>query len=227
MKQNTVIQLNTPGSEPQDPLTELLRNGARTLIQEAVKAEFEEFLSKFADERLEDGRRAVVKNGFLPKREIQTGIGAVEVEVPKARDRRPGNEKVKFNSGLLPPYLRKPMSVENLLPWLYLKGISAGDFQEALSSLLSPNAAGLSSSTICRLKQQWLDEHDDWSKGSLAKKRYVYWWADGVYFNVRGEEANSCVLVIVGVTKTGHKEFVTIEEGLRESERWCPTSCGI
>lgn len=218
MKQNTVIQLNTPGSAPEDPLTELLRNGARTLIQEAVKAEFEEFLSKFADERLEDGRRAVVKNGFLPKREIQTGIGAVEVEVPKARDRRPGNEKAKFNSGLLPPYLRKTMSVENLLPWLYLKGISAGDFQEALSSLLGPNAAGLSSSTVCRLKQQWLDEHDDWSRGSLAKKRYVYWWADGVYFNVRGEEANSCVLVIVGVTKTGHKEFVAIEEGLRESE---------
>ncbi len=218
MNQNTVIQLNTPGAGAEDPLTEFLRNGARTLIQKAVQAEFEEFLAKFANERLEDGRRAVVKNGSLPKREIQTGIGAVEVEVPKARDRRPNSEKAKFNSSLLPPYFRKTMSVENLLPWLYLKGISAGDFQEALSSLLGPNAAGLSPSTICRLKQQWLDEHVAWSKGSLAKKRYVYWWADGVYFNVRGEEANSCILVIIGVTKTGHKEFVAIEEGLRESE---------
>jgi len=218
MKQNTVIQLKKPGSEPEDPLTQLLRSGARTLIQEAVRAEFDEFLAKFANERLEDGRQAVVKNGHLPKREIQTGIGAVEVQVPKARDRRLGKNKVKFNSGLVPPYLKKTMSVENLLPWLYLKGISTGDFQEALTSLLGPNAAGLSPATISRLKQQWLVEHDTWSKRSLAKKRYVYWWVDGVHFNIRGEDARSCILVIIGVTETGHKEFVAIEEGLRESE---------
>ena len=218
MKQNTVIQLKKPGSEPEDPLTQLLRSGARTLIQEAVRAEFDEFLAKFANERLEDGRQAVVKNGYLPKREVQTGIGAVEVQVPKARDRRPGENKAKFNSGLIPPYLKKTMSVENLLPWLYLKGISTGDFQEALTSLLGPNAAGLSLSTISRLKLQWIDEHDSWSKRNLAKKRYVYWWADGVHFSIRGEDANSCILVIIGVTETGHKEFVAIEEGLRESE---------
>ena len=183
-----------------------------------MRAEFDEFLAKFANERLEDGRQAVVKNGHLPKREIQTGIGAVEVQVPKARDRRLGKNKVKFNSGLVPPYLKKTMSVENLLPWLYLKGISTGDFQEALTSLLGPNAAGLSPATISRLKQQWLVEHDTWSKRSLAKKRYVYWWVDGVHFNIRGEDAKSCILVIIGVTETGHKEFVAIEEGLRESE---------
>lgn len=218
MKQNTVIQLKKPGSEPEDPLTQLLRSGARTLIQEAVRAEFDEFLAKFANERLEDGRQAVVKNGYLPKREVQTGVGAVEVQVPKARDRRPGKDKAKFNSGLVPPYLKKTMSVENLLPWLYLKGISTGDFQEALTSLLGPNAAGLSPSTISRLKQQWIEEHEAWSKRSLVKKRYVYWWADGVHFSIRGEDADSCILVIVGVTETGHKEFVAIEEGLKESE---------
>ena len=173
MKQNTVIELKKPGSEPEDPLTQLLRSGARTLIQEAVKAEFDEFLAKFANERLEDGRQAVVKNGYLPKREVQTGIGAVEVQVPKARDRRPGKNKAKFNSGLVPPYLKKTMSVVNLLPWLYLKGISTGDFQEALTSLLGPNAAGLSPSTISRLKQQWIEEHDAWSKRSLAKTASV------------------------------------------------------
>lgn len=218
MKQNTLIQLKKPGSEPEDPLTQLLRRGARTLIQEAVKAEFEEFLAQFTQERLEDGRQAVVKNGFLPKREIQTGIGAIEVQVPKARDRRPGSDKARFNSLFVPPYLKKTASVEGMLPWLYLKGISTGDFQEALASLLGPNAAGLSPSTISRLKQQWTEEHDRWSNRSLARKRYVYWWVDGIHFSIRGEDANSCILVVIGVTETGRKEFVAIEEGLRESE---------
>ncbi len=218
MTQNTVIQLNTPGAGPEDPLTELLRKGARRLIQEAVKAEFDDFLAQFTHERLENGKQAVVKNGFLPKREIQTGLGPVEVEVPKARDRRPGKSKARFNSSFLPPYLRRTQSIEGLLPCLYLKGLSTGDFQEALSSLLGPNAAGLSPSTISRLKQQWTEEHDAWSKRSLARKNYVYWWVDGIHFSIRGEDANSCILVIIGATETGQKEFVAIEEGLRESE---------
>lgn len=218
MNKNTVVRLKTPGSEPKDPLTKLLRDGARKLIQEAVQAEFDDFLAQFTDERLEDGRRAVVRNGFLPKREVQTGVGAVEVQVPKARDRRPVSDKAIFNSSLLPPYLKKTASVEGMLPWLYLKGISTGDFQEALSSLLGPDAAGLSPSTVSRLKQQWTEEHDSWSNRSLVRKRYVYWWVDGIHFSIRGEDANSCILVVIGVTETGQKEFVAIEEGLRESE---------
>lgn len=138
------------------------------------------------------------------------------VRIPKVRDR--SGSGVKFNSELVPPYLRRTKSVETLLPWLYLKGISTGDFQEALTAILGAEAKGLSPSTITRLKQTWEKEHQDWAKSSLAKKRYVYWWADGIHFNIRGENARSCILILIGVTESGHKEFVAIEEGLRESE---------
>jgi len=220
MNQNNVIEFKKPGAEPEDLLTDLLRTGAKRLIQEAVEAELESFLAHFAEQRLENGRQAIVRNGYLPERELQTGVGAVPVRIPKVRDKQgKRGSKVKFNSRLVPPYLRKTMSVENLLPWLYLKGLSTGDFQEALTSLLGPNAKGLSAPTISRLKTQWTDEHEAWTKRSLTKKRYVYWWADGVHFNIRGDDARSCILVVVGVTETGHKEFVAIEEGLRESEQ--------
>ena len=222
MKKNTVLELRRPAAvdtpqEPVDALTDLLRQGARALIQEAVEAELETFLAAFADKRLEDGRRAVVRNGHQPERTIQTGIGEVPVSVPKARDR--SGSGVKFTSQLVPPYLRRTQSVETLLPWLYLKGISTGDFSEALESLLGKGAKGLSAPTIARLKGQWQKERTSWSKESLAGKRYVYWWVDGVYFNIRGEDARSCIFVIVGATETGHKEFVAIEEGFRESEQ--------
>ncbi len=161
-----------------------------------------------------------MRNGYLPERELQTGVGAVPVRIPKVRDKQgKRGSKVKFNSRLVPPYLRKTMSVENLLPWLYLKGLSTGDFKEALASLLGPNAKGLSAPTISRLKAQWTAEHESWTKRSLTRKRYVYWWADGTHFNIRGDDARSCILVVIGVTETGHKEFVAIEEGLRESEQ--------
>ncbi len=222
MKKNTVLELRRPAAvdnpqEPVDALTDLLRQGARALIQEAVEAELETFLAAFADKRLKDGRRAVVRNGHQPERTIQTGIGEVPVSVPKARDR--SGSGVKFTSQLVPPYLRRTQSVETLLPWLYLKGISTGDFSEALESLLGKGAKGLSAPTIARLKGQWQKERTSWSKESLAGKRYVYWWVDGVYFNIRGEDARSCIFVIVGATETGHKEFVAIEEGFRESEQ--------
>ena len=136
MNQNNVIEFKKPGSEPKDLLTNLLRDGAKRLIQEAVEAELETFLAEFRAERLDNGHQAIVRNGHLPEREIQTGVGAIPVRVPKVRDKRPVKNKVKFNSSLVPPYLRKTMSVENLLPWLYLKGISTGDFKEALASLL-------------------------------------------------------------------------------------------
>lgn len=220
MKTDTVTKLKRPASAvqlpPDDPLTTLLREGAQKLIAQAVEAELQTLLERHADKRTEDGRLAVVRNGYLPERDFQTGIGSMPVRIPKVRDR--SGSGVKFNSELVPPYLRRTKSVETLLPWLYLKGISTGDFQEALTAILGAEAKGLSPSTITRLKQTWEKEHQDWAKSSLAEKRYVYWWADGIHFNIRGENAKSCILILIGVTESGHKEFVAIEEGLRESE---------
>lgn len=220
MKTDTVLKFRRPATAEQvgtdDPLTDLLRQGARKLIAQAVEAELEALLELHADKRTEDGQKAVVRNGYLPERDFQTGIGSMPVKIPKVRDR--SGSGIKFNSELVPPYLRRTKSVETLLPWLYLKGISTGDFQEALTAILGSDAKGLSAPTIARLKQTWEKEHQDWAKASLAKKRYVYWWADGIHFSIRGENARSCILILIGVTETGHKEFVAIEEGLRESE---------
>lgn len=165
----------------------------------------------------EQGHLQIVRNGYLPERSIQTGIGQVKVKVPKIRDK--SGQGIKFNSALLPPYLRKTKSVEEVLPWLYLKGISTGDFQEALAALLGSDAKGLSASTISRLKSVWEQEQAAWSRRSLASKRYVYIWADGVYFNIRSDDAKQCILVIIGVTELGKKEFIAIEDGYRESEQ--------
>jgi len=217
MDKNTVVELKKRDEISEDPLTELLRSGARKLIAEAVEAELQDFLIQFAELRDQQGRRQVVRNGYLPEREIQTGIGGIKVEVPKVRDK--SSRGIKFNSNLIPPYLRKTKSVEDLLPWLYLKGISTGDFQEALHALLGSNAQGLSSSTISRCKRIWEQEHEDWSRRRLEHQGYVYIWADGVYFNVRSDDAKQCILVIVGVTEQGRKEFIAIEDGYRESEQ--------
>ncbi|EGV28694.1 transposase mutator type [Thiorhodococcus drewsii AZ1] len=189
--------------------------GARELIAQAVEAELASFLAGYADQRLEDGRRVVVRNGYLPERTVQTGLGDVTVKVPKVRDRRGGG--AVFHSSLLPPYLKRSRSVEELIPWLYLKGISTGDYQEALGALLGDRAKGLSANTVVRLKQQWSEEHRRWSQRDLSDRRYVYWWADGVYSNVRQDD-RVCLLVIVGVTEHGHKELVAVEDGYRESE---------
>ena len=217
MDKNTIVELKKRDEISEDPLTELLRSGARKLIAEAVEAELQDFLIQFAELRDQQGRRQVVRNGYLPEREIQTGIGGIKVEIPKVRDK--GSQGIKFNSNLIPPYLRKTKSIEDLLPWLYLKGISTGDFQEALHALLGSNAQGLSSSTISRCKRIWEQEHEDWSRRRLEHKDYVYIWADGVYFNVRSDDAKQCILVIVGVTEQGRKEFIAIEDGYRESEQ--------
>lgn len=198
----------------EDPLTDLLRRGARQLILQAVEEELESFLAQHSSKTVDDGRRAVVRNGYLPKRTIQTGIGDVAIQVPKVRDR--SGSGIKFNSSLLPPYLKKTRSIEELLPWLYLKGISTGQYQEALEALLGEQAKGLSANTISRLKKRWLEEHSSWRRRSLAKKRYVYWWADGVYSKVRLDD-KLCLLVIIGVTDQGHKELVAVEDGYRES----------
>ena len=217
MKKHTVVGLKKPFEIAKDPLTELLRTGAKKLIAEAVEAELQDFLEQFTEYRNQLGQQQIVRNGYLPERELQTGIGPVTVKVPKVRDK--SGQGIKFNSALLPPYLRKTKSVENLLPWLYLKGISSGDFQEALRCLLGPNAQGLSAATISRCKRVWEEEHAAWNRRSLTNKRYIYIWADGVYFNVRSDDARQCILVIVGVTEQGRKEFVAIEDGYRESEQ--------
>jgi putative transposase len=217
MSKNKVIALKKPGEFSEDPLTEMLRVGARRLIADAVEAELQELLSQYAAFKNGQGHLQVVRNGYLPEREIQTGIGPVKIRVPKIRDK--SHQGIKFNSNLLPPYLRKTRSVEELLPWLYLKGISTGDFQETLQALLGKDAKGLSASTISRCKRVWEEEHEAWSRRSLEKKRYVYIWADGVYFNIRSDDARQCILVIIGVTEQGGKEFIAIEDGYRESEQ--------
>lgn len=215
MTKPTLEALSQPEQSITDGLHELIRNGARELIARAVEAELAEFMARYDETVLRDGRRAVVRNGHLPARTIQTGVGDVEVKVPRVRDR--SESGIPFHSKLLPPYLKRARSVEELLPWLYLKGVSTGDFQEALSSLLGDDAPGLSANTISRLKQQWSDEHRAWSQRDLAGERYVYWWADGIYSNVRQDD-RLCLLVIVGVTEHGRKQLVAVEDGYRESE---------
>jgi transposase-like protein len=215
MTKSTLRALSQPEEQVTDPLTELLRNGARELIAQAVEAELQVLLEQHAEHRLPDGRKAVVRNGYLPERTVQTGIGDVEIKVPKVRDR--SGSGVRFNSTLLPPYLKRARSIEELLPWLYLKGVSTGDYQDALSALLGDQAKGLSANTISRLKQHWIDEHRSWCQRDLSQKRYVYWWADGIYSNVRMDN-RLCLLVIIGVTEHRHKELVAVEDGFRESE---------
>jgi len=217
MSKSKVIAFKKPGEISEDPLTELLRAGARQLIANAVEAELFGYLQQFAAIKDEKGRQQVVRNGHLPEREIQTGIGPVAVRVPKVRDKR--GQGVKFNSRLLPPYIRRTKSIEETLPWLYLKGVSTGDFQEALQALLGRDAKGLSATTISRCKRLWEEEHDAWNRRRMENKRYVYIWADGVYFNIRSDDAKQCILVVVGVTEQGQKEFVAIEDGYRESEQ--------
>jgi putative transposase len=202
-----------------DILTEVLRHGATQLLAQAIQAEVAAFLEERSHLCDEYGRRQVVRNGSLPQRTILTGIGPVEVKQPRVQDRRPSEQREKFSSAILPPYLRKTRSIEELIPWLYLKGISTGDFSEALAALLGPQAKGLSATTVTRLKAVWQEEYDAWSKRSLAGRHYVYVWADGVHFNIRLEEDRQCILVLMGATADGHKELIALGDGFRESEQ--------
>jgi transposase-like protein len=173
LKKDTVVSIEEP-SATKDILTEVLREGAQKLLAEAVQAELEELLEEYEGQRDQQGRQRLVRNGYLPKREIQTGIGGIEVRLPRVRDRRSGEEeRIRFRSGLVPPYLRRSKSVEELLPLLYLKGISTGDFSEALSALLGPDAVGLSAKTISRLKGKWVQDYEKWRLRDLSPRRYV------------------------------------------------------
>jgi transposase-like protein len=220
MKKDNVIDFKNPEQIINDPITELLRQGARQLLTTALEVEITQYLNEYKAMTDEKGCQRIVRNGYLPEREIQTGIGQVPIRAPRIRDRQPDPQtgRIRFTSAILPPYLRRTKSIETLLPWLYLKGISTGDFTESLTSLLGKNAPGLSAATISRLKMVWQDDYKKWQQRDLSKKRYVYFWADGIYSNVRMDD-RQCLLVIIGATESGHKELVSIEGGIRESEQ--------
>jgi putative transposase len=218
MSKDNVIAIKKPDTFVDDPISEILRQGARSLITQALEIEIEIFINQYKDLRDQMGLQRIVRNGYLPERQIQTGIGPVSVKAPRIRDRHPSaSKRIPYSSTILPPYLRKTRSMEQLLPWLYLKGVSTGDFGDALAALVGKDAPGLSAPTIARLKTVWQQEYEQWQKRSLAGKRYVYFWADGVYCNVRMDDKH-CLLVIVGATVDGEKELVAIEGGFRESE---------
>ena len=198
-----------------DPVTDLLRAGAQELIQRAVEAELSELLSEDNDRRTEKGNAGVVRNGYLPERELQTGLGPVTVQIPKVRAKT--GEVVTFRSALVPPYIRKTKSLEAAPPWLYLKGVSSGEMGEALRVLVGPKAQGLSPSTVSRLKQIWAEEYRRECDARLDTDRWVHVWADGIYSGLRAEQARLCALVVIGVNEYGKKRFLVIEDGVRES----------
>ncbi len=222
MGQSSDNVVEFPSDSSRDVLTEILRKGARDLLAGAIEEEVNDYLRAREGLRDEAGRQQVVRNGYLPERTVQTGLGDVAVKKPRVRDRRSAEEREQFESSILPRYLRRTKSMEELLPWLYLKGVSTGDFSEALKALVGSDAPGLSATTITRLKSTWEQEYKDWSRRSLAGKRYAYLWADGVYFNVRLEDeanARQCILVLMGATPEGRKELIAVSDGYRESEQ--------
>ena len=230
---DTVLAMESSGAESRDVLTEILREGAQRMLVEAIENEVAEYIAAHAEKVDTDGRRLVVRNGHMPAREILTGLGPLEVTRPRVNDRRVDEDgrRFRFTSTILPPYLRRTKAIDELVPWLYLKGISTGDFPEALQALLGPSAEGLSATNICRLKRIWEEEWKDWTQRDLAGMQYAYVWADGIHFNVRLEdEANrkQCILVLMGATADGTKELIGITEGYRESEQsWSELLVGL
>lgn len=219
MRESNNSTIALPAVSSKDMLTEILREGAQRMLTQAIDAEVAEWIDGHAHVTNAAGRRQVVRNGYLPQRTITTGVGPVEVQQPRVLDRRGQEAAEPFSSKILPPYLRKTKSLEELIPWLYLKGVSTGDFSEALQALVGPSAEGLSASTVTRLKAVWEQEYDDWSQRSLEGKEYVYVWADGIHFNVRLEEDRQCILVLLGATVDGKKELIALADGYRESEQ--------
>jgi transposase-like protein len=200
------------------------------MLQRAVEAEVAEYIEAHCGALDDQGHRLVVRNGHTPERRIQTGLGDIPLKRPRVDDRRVDAEgnRMRFESKILPPYLRRTGAVEELLPWLYLKGVSSGDFSEALQALLGTDAPGLSASTIVRLKKVWEDDFAAWNRRSLAGKRYVYIWVDGIHFNIRLEEGHPCILVVMGATADGTKELIAVEDGARESaQSWKEVLLGL
>jgi putative transposase len=209
------------GTGTRDVLTEILRHGAVDLLATAVQAEAAAWINDRAHLTDAGGRRQVVRNGSLPEREVVTGIGPVKVRQPRVHDRRtPEQGGEKFTSAILPPYLRKTRSMEDLIPWLYLKGVSTGDFSEALAALIGVDTPGFSATTVTRLKESWEQDFKAWNTRDLTGKNYVYIWVDGIHFNIRlGEQDRQCILVVMGATADGDKELIAVADGFRESEQ--------
>ena len=226
---STVVRFPQPDAID-DPLTTVLRSGARRLLAHAIEAEAEAFLARMTEQRLADGRARFVRHGHGPARAVQTGIGPVGVQRVKIRDRAPaeGGERVRFTSQILPRWARRTKSLEALLPVLYLRGISTGDFQEALAALLGKEAPNLSPPVIARLKGDWQAEYERWQKRDLSARRYVYIWADGVYLQARMEPQAECMLVVIGATPEGRKELLGFQVGTRESaQSWRELLVGL
>jgi len=219
MRESTIDCFVLPVPQSRDVMTEILRAGAQKMLTQMIQQEVDDWLAEHEHLQDEQGRRQVVRNGFLPKRKIATGVGQVEVQQPRVRDRRPADQAEPFTSKILPPYLRKTKSIEELIPWLYLKGVSTGDFGDALKALVGPECPGLSATTVTRLKTVWEEEFREWNKRSLEGKEYVYVWADGVHFNIRLEEDRQCILVLMGAADDGKKELIAVVDGFRESEQ--------
>jgi transposase-like protein len=208
-----------PLPDGRDVLTEILRQGAREMLAKAIQAEVDDWIGNHAHLTDTDGRRQVVRNGSHPERDILTGLGPITVQQPRVLDRRSPDQRETFTPSVLPPYLRRTKNIDEAIPWLYLKGISTGDFPEALQGLFGVEAKGLSANTVTRLKAAWEEEYRAWNKRSLAGKQYVYVWVDGVHFNIRLEDGRQCILVMMGATAEGQKELIAIADGYRESEQ--------
>ncbi len=205
------------GQDPRSALEEVVREGARQMLAQALELEVSEYLQKHADKTDETGRRMVVRNGYLPQRQLLSGVGPLTIRQPRVDDRALANgQEERFSSSILPKYLKRMPSVSNLIPVLYLKGISTGDFTEALAAILGPAAPGLSATNIVRMKAGWEAEYRQWCKRRLSK-RYVYLWADGMYTNVRLDDERSCILMIMGADERGDKELLAVSDGFRES----------
>ena len=204
-------------------LDQVVRQGAQQMLQKAIESEVQEFLQEHQDRRDDQGKRLVVGNGYKPARRIVTGAGALEVQEPRVRDNSPNKQgRVRFRSAILPPYLRRSKAIAEFIPWLYLKGISTGDFSEALQTLLGEPTKGLSPNVVVRLKEEWATEYEAWIRRDLTGNQYVYLWADGIYVNVRLEDTENqrqCLLMVMGATAEGHKELVAVRDGYRESEQ--------
>ena len=218
MSDATVVPLRHPDTI-EDPLTAVLRSGARRLLAQAIEAEAEAFLAAMKGVRLADGRERLVRHGHGPERQVQTGVGPVAVRRVKLRDRGAGDgtERIRFTSAILPRWARRTRSLDALLPILYLRGVSMGDFGEALAALLGKDAPNLSPSAIARLRGEWEADHARWQRRDLSARHYVYLWADGVYLQARMEPQAECMLVLIGATPEGKKELVGFQVGLRES----------
>ncbi|MPW11841.1 IS256 family transposase, partial [Paraburkholderia sp. CNPSo 3155] len=210
-------EANSSKAQTKSVLDELIQQGARQIIQQAVEVELATMLEQYSNVKSIDGRRAVVRNGYLPEREVVTAIGPVTVQVPKVRDR--SGSGIRFNSTIVPPYVRKSARVSAALPWLYLRGISTGDMSEAMGIMLGGQVSGMSPNVVSRLKAQWADKHEQWNRRELSSARWVYWWADGIHTGVRSDDSDGqCLLVIIGVKPDGTKERVAIGDGYRESK---------